>query len=206
VTDPAGPTTGGVNAGGVWGPTLTTERLRLRQFEDRDLDPFARICSDPDVMRHIGDGHVFDRIETWRAIALMLGHWQLRGYGTWAVEERPSGDLVGRIGLHNPEGWPGLEVGWLLGRAHWGRGYATEGARAAVDYAWRELGAGHLISLIYPANRRSIQVAERLGARHVRDIELNGRVTRVYGLDRPDPAGAPSEGPGPDPDPPGAGG
>ena len=115
----------------------------------------------------------------------MLGHWQLRGYGIWAVEERASGDLIGRIGLHNPEGWPGLEVGWLLARSRWGHGFATEGAAAAAAYAWRELGVDHLISLIDPANERSIRVARRLGEHPEGDVVLQGRPVSAYGMDRP---------------------
>jgi RimJ/RimL family protein N-acetyltransferase len=167
------------------GPVLTTDRLRLRQFGAADVEPYARICSDPETMRHIGDGRVLDLVDAWRAVALMLGHWQLRGYGIWAVEERATGELVGRIGLHRPEGWPALEVGWLLARPRWGRGYATEGAAAAVGYAWRELGAGHLVSLIDPANERSIRVAERLGESPEGEVHLDGRRALVYGMDRP---------------------
>jgi RimJ/RimL family protein N-acetyltransferase len=167
------------------GPVLSTERLLLRQFEADDVEPYARICADPETMRHIGDGRVLDLVGAWRAVALMLGHWQLRGYGIWAVEERATGELVGRIGLHRPEGWPGLEVGWLLARSRWGRGYATEGGAAAVGYAWRELDAGHLVSLIAPANERSIRVAERLGERPEGDVQLDGRRALVYGIERP---------------------
>ena len=95
-------------------PTLETERLRLRAFREDDLDAFAAIYADAEVMRFIGDGNVADRDGTWRVMSLLLGHWQLRGYGIWAAEEKETGALVGRIGLWNPEGWPGLEVGWLL--------------------------------------------------------------------------------------------
>ena len=96
-------------------------------------------------------------------MAVLAGHWELRGYGIWVVERE--GALIGRIGLCSPEGWPGLEVGWLLGRQAWGHGYATEAARAAVEYAWRELGAQQLISLIDAGERRVAAVAERLGMR-----------------------------------------
>jgi RimJ/RimL family protein N-acetyltransferase len=173
-------------------PLLGTHRLVLRSFEASDVETYARICADPETMRHIGDGRVLDLVGAWRAVALMLGHWQLRGYGIWAVEERATGELVGRVGLHRPEGWPGLEVGWLLARSRWGRGYATEAAAAAVDHAWHGLGAEHLISLIDPANDRSIRVAERLGERLEGELELSGRRTLVYGLTRP-----PSSEPGP---------
>jgi hypothetical protein len=95
----------------------------------------------------------------------MLGHWQLRGYGMWALIEQATGRLIGRAGLYNPEGWPGLEAGWLLARDRWGRGFATEAGRAVLTYAFTHLSADHVISLIHPANTASIRVAERLGER-----------------------------------------
>lgn len=165
--------------------TLETERLVMRQFRDDDLDAFHSMTSDPDVMRHIGDGHTFDREEAWKSLAQMLGHWQLRGYGLFALEERDTGQVVGRSGLYNPEGWPGIEVGWLLDRSSWGRGFATEAGRAALDYAWRELGVEHVISLIYPDNHASIRVAERLGETFEGTITRHGKPVSIYGIDRP---------------------
>src|SRR5262249_18364140 len=94
------------------------------------------------------------------------------------------GNLVGRIGLFNPEGWPGLELGWVLGRAYWGKGYATEGARRALEYAFRELNLEHVISLIHPENRPSIRVAERIGETLEGKTELFGHEVLVYGVDR----------------------
>jgi RimJ/RimL family protein N-acetyltransferase len=117
-------------------------------------------------------------------MAIFTGHWVLRGYGTWVVEERATGSMVGRVGLHRPAGWPGLEVGWALARSVWGRGYATEGGRAALDFAWRELDATRVISLIYPENTRSIAVAERLGETLERTMVINTRRVAVYGIDR----------------------
>jgi RimJ/RimL family protein N-acetyltransferase len=164
---------------------LDTERLILRMFRDDDLDAYAPMCADPDVMRYLGDGKPLARREAWRQMAMLLGHWQLRGYGNWAVEERATGRLIGRIGFHNPEGWPGFELGWVLGREHWGRGYATEGARRALAHAFEAMGRTHVISLIYPDNLASIRVAERLGERLEGRTELFGRDTLVYGIDRP---------------------
>ena len=111
--------------------TIETERLLLRMFRDEDLDDYAVVCADDDVMRYLGDGRALERWEAWRQMAMIIGHWQLRGYGPWAVEERSTGKVIGRIGFFNPEGWPGFELGWVLGKAYWGRGYATEGASAA---------------------------------------------------------------------------
>jgi RimJ/RimL family protein N-acetyltransferase len=161
---------------------LETERLILRQFREADLDAYADMCGDAEVMRYIATGQPLNRADSWRSMATMLGHWQLRGYGQWAVEERASGDMVGRIGCWNPEGWPGLEVGWMLRRRYWGRGFATEGARAALGYAFTVLGCGHVISLIRPDNAASIRVAERLGERLEGRTEVMGHEVLVYGI------------------------
>ncbi len=165
-------------------PTLETERLWLRAFREEDLDGYAAICADPEVMRYLGDGRVLSRADAWRQMALIIGHWTLRGYGLWAVEERATGVLIGRLGFFNPEGWPGFELGWMLRRASWGQGYATEGAGRALAHAFTEMGRDHLISLIRPDNRASIRVAERLGERLERRTDLFGQEALVYGIDR----------------------
>lgn len=163
--------------------TLQTERLFLRMFRDEDIDAYAEICADPEVMRFLG-GKTFTRGEAWRSMAMFIGHWTLRGYGVWAVEERATGKLAGRIGFHYPEGWPAFELGWTLGRAHWGKGYATEGARAALRYGFDELRKDHVISLIQPQNAASIRVAERLGEKLEGETELLGLRHLIYGISR----------------------
>ena len=146
-------------------PILSTPRLKLRQFRGADWDAYAAMCADPEVMRHIGAGGPLSRDDAWRSMAGMLGHWTLRGYGMWAIEERDVGAVIGRAGIINPADWPGPEVGYMLGRDWWGRGYATEAARAALDWGFATIGFDRLISLIDPANTASIAVAERLGER-----------------------------------------
>lgn len=166
-------------------PTLITERLVLRPFRDDDLDAYAEICADPEVMRYLSDGKPLSRAEAWRQMAFIVGHWQLKGFGLWALEEKESGALIGRAGLLHPEGWPGFEVGWTLGRQWWGKGYATEAARTALRYAFEELDRDHVISLIRPENHPSIRVAERLGERLEGEVEFFGGRTLIYGMDRP---------------------
>jgi RimJ/RimL family protein N-acetyltransferase len=163
---------------------LETERLNLRMFREDDLERYAAICADTEVTRYLSDGKALTRAEAWRQMAMIIGHWQLRGYGIWAVEERKSKDLVGRIGFFNPEGWPGFELGWVLGREHWGKGYASEGARRALDYAFTDMNREHVISLIHPDNRGSIRVAERIGERLEGRTELFGHEVLIYGIDR----------------------
>jgi RimJ/RimL family protein N-acetyltransferase len=162
-------------------PKLCTERLLLRSFSQDDFEAFAEIVSDPEVVRYLDDGAPISREDCWRGMALFVGHWHLRGYGWWAVEERGTGRFLGRIGLYNPEGWPGIEIGWLLDRRAWGSGLATEGATAALAYAFDVVHANHVISLIDPRNTRSIRVAEKLGETYERRIRHADRTLMVYG-------------------------
>ena len=164
--------------------TLETDRLTLRMLRESDFDAYAEMCADPQVMRYIGDGQPLLRPMAWRKMAMMIGHWSLRGYGLWAVEERSSGALVGHIGFWNPEGWPGFELGWTLRRSFWGQGYATEGARTALKFAFTQLEQPHIISLIHPENVASIRVAERLGERLFDSTELMGKPVLVYRITR----------------------
>jgi RimJ/RimL family protein N-acetyltransferase len=166
-----------------FGITLETDRLRLRMFRQTDLDAYAEMVGDPEVMRYLG-GKTLSRTEAWRHMAMVLGHWQLRGYGFWAVEERATGAMVGRVGLWYPEGWPDVEVGWTLRRAFWGRGFATEAARASLDLVFDTLGQDHMISLIHPDNAASIRVALRLGEQFEGQTEIMGNPALIYGIDR----------------------
>jgi RimJ/RimL family protein N-acetyltransferase len=164
-------------------PVLETERLLLRQFHEGDLDAYARITSDPLVMRHVG-GSPLTRDEAWRSLGYLLGHWKIRGFGLWAAEEKATGRLIGRIGLYRPEGWPGLEVGWLVDRARWGEGFASEGGAASLRHAFEALRARRVISVIEPGNDASIRVAEKLGERLRERIQLQGRRVLVYAIAR----------------------
>jgi RimJ/RimL family protein N-acetyltransferase len=165
-------------------PELKTKRLLLRGFRDGDLDAVAAMCADPDVMRYLGDGRTLDRADAWRQMAMFVGHWTLRGFGNWAVQELGSGAYVGRVGLFYPEGWPGRELGWVLAREHWGKGYATEAAGAVLDHVFEILGWPRTISLIYRDNARSIRVAERLGAHLEGQATIRGHTADVWVIDR----------------------
>lgn len=161
-------------------PVLTTARLRLRPFKQADLDAYAAICADAEVMRYIGAGGPVGRDVAWRHMALFLGEWALHGYGTWAVERRKDRQLIGRAGFLHPEGWPGCELAWTLARDAWGQGFAFEAARAALAYGRDQLGLGEVISLIRNDNQRSIALAERLGAQHHGSIDFMGSHALLY--------------------------
>jgi RimJ/RimL family protein N-acetyltransferase len=164
--------------------TLQTDRLILRPFCESDLDGYAAMCADPQVMQFLGDRKPLTRAEAWRSMAMMVGHWQLRGYGMWAVVERASGEFVGRIGPWFPEGWPGFEVGWILRREFWGRGFATEAGRASIQYAFTELDQLRVISLIDPNNTNSIRVAERVGEKLDGETTIGENRVLVYAISK----------------------
>lgn len=162
---------------------IETERLILRMWREEDLESYAEMCADPEVMRYLASKPM-TKSEAWRNMAMVIGHWHLRGFGMFAVEERATRELVGRVGPWLPDGWPGLEVGWSLRSKFWGRGFATEAARASINYAFTELDQPHVISLIHPENAASIRVAERLGETVEGATEIVGVKVRVYGIDR----------------------
>ena len=137
-------------------------RLVCARFVEDDLDAYAAIVAEPEVCRYLGNGGPSTATDAWRQIAVFLGHAQLRGYSQEAaLVERSTGALVGRAGSGSREGWPGLEVGWVLAPWVWGRGYATEAGLAWRDYAFRELGATELVSLIH---RDNLRLGPRRGA------------------------------------------
>ena len=118
----------------------------------------------------------------------MAGAWSLAGFGMFSVLEKASGEWVGRLGPWCPEGWPGTEVGWGISRQYWGRGYATEGSIAAIDWAFAELGWSEVIHVITPDNLNSQAVARRLGSTRLRQAILPapfaGLVVDVWGQTR----------------------
>jgi RimJ/RimL family protein N-acetyltransferase len=169
-------------------PTLETGRLRLRPFRPSDFEDYAALNADPEVRRYLGGGEdPWDRGRSWRHLAFLVGHWHLGGSGMWALELRETGDFLGLTGFAEPEGWPGFELAWTLGRCWWGHGYATEGARAALAHAFEVLGKESVISLIDPRNQRSIRVAERIGQRLQGRIDHFGREMLCYAVDRLSP-------------------
>ena len=160
-------------------PTIETERLRLRAFEGRDLEPYAEMYADDLFVRYL-DGNALTKQQTWENMAVILGHWSLLGYGIWAVERLGTGELVGRVGLLNLPGWPDVEVCWALSPKFWGNGFATEAAQASIRWAFREAGIRRLISLIHPDNKRSEAVALRLGERFREQIIFEAKPINVF--------------------------
>jgi RimJ/RimL family protein N-acetyltransferase len=144
---------------------IKTERLILRPIDpERDFAGWARAMGDAETVRYLG-GKPMDEANAWRNMAMVMGHWQIRGYGFFSLEDRASGEWVGRVGPWNPHGWPQPEVGWTISPDHLRKGYAMEAGRASIDYAFGELGWKSVVHVILEGNEASIGVAEKLGSR-----------------------------------------
>ncbi|WP_266181138.1 GNAT family N-acetyltransferase [Dyella humicola] len=161
-------------------PVLETARLRLTALGERHFETYAAMLADPASTRWVGDGQPLDRTNAWRSLAMLIGHWQLRGYGMWALELKETGEFVGRAGLMQPEGWPDLELGWMLRPEFRHHGYATEAGNAILEFAWRRLNAQRVISLVRIGNDASDRVAERLGGEHIDDMDFFGTNNHVF--------------------------
>ena len=141
---------------------LRTDRLILRAWRDDDLDAFAALNADPVVMEHFPS--LLDRAQTEAVVGRIRAHFDREGFGLWAVEAPGVAPFIGFTGLVRPSFMPeSIEIGWRLAHAYWGAGYATEAARAAVDYARDVLALPELISMTVPSNVRSQRVMAKLG-------------------------------------------
>ena len=145
-------------------PTLKTERLTLRSWDETDLAPFAEMSADSDVMRYFE--FTMTRDESDAYVAELQDRFRKWGFGYWVIEA-PGEKFAGFVGLSRPKieahFTPAIEIGWRLAKAHWGKGYATEGARAALKFGFDEVGADEIVSMASILNRPSLAVMERIG-------------------------------------------
>jgi RimJ/RimL family protein N-acetyltransferase len=180
---------------------LKTDRLVLRPWRRDDVRAYSRILQDPDVMRHWGSGMRFrikrtvanlvarvSDIEARHALVAMDRHWRKHRFGLWALEERESGALLGNAGLTVLDGWTGesanIEVGWLLARSAWGRGYAVEAGRASLEFAFDVRRLPRIVSVAFTSNWRSERVMQNLGLRPAGRMRWKGDEVVWYGMDR----------------------
>jgi RimJ/RimL family protein N-acetyltransferase len=175
------------------GPVIETARLKLRQWRGSDVAANTAMLSDPGTARFITvDGKpVTEELIGWRNAAVMAGHWVLHGIGMFVVEERSSGKYVGRVGPWFPPGWPGFEIGWGIVREFRGKGYATEAARAAIDWSFSTFELDRIIHCIDRENTASQAVARRLGAEMQGETDLFGHLADVWVTSRSKWQGSP---------------
>jgi RimJ/RimL family protein N-acetyltransferase len=147
---------------------LNTERLLLRRWCEADREPFACMNADPRVMEYFPAP--LTRLESDALVDRIEAHFAEHSWGAWAAELRATGEFIGFIGLNVPtfeaQFTPCVEIGWRLAAEHWGNGLATEGAHAALDYAFTELRLPEVVSFTTVANLRSRRVMEKLGMAH----------------------------------------
>jgi RimJ/RimL family protein N-acetyltransferase len=143
---------------------IETDRLLLRLPRAEDFAGYAEMQGDEEAARFIGGR--LSRAEAWRKFLQMPGAWAIQGFAMFSVMEKSSGEWLGQLGPWKPEGWPGTEVGWAFRRVAWGKGFATEAAVAAIDWAFTHLGWSEVIHSIHPDNRASQALAQRLGSRN----------------------------------------
>ncbi|MFF9349398.1 GNAT family N-acetyltransferase [Streptomyces sp. NPDC014734] len=162
---------------------IETERLSLRPLRTADADAFVELHADPRVSRFVG---TYSRQRALERLTVVERQWAERGHGLCAVLLRSSGELIGRSGLQYWEQFDEVELGWTFRAEHWGHGYATEAARACLDWGFATLAQHRFTAFIRPGNDPSVRVAERLGFTPRRQDTVNGNAVTVYAIDRPD--------------------
>jgi ribosomal-protein-alanine N-acetyltransferase len=165
---------------------VETARLRLRQFTPEDLDALCEITRDPEVMRYIGPGLPLSREETAANLGNLISAFSRRGFGRWALEKKAGGQLIGYCGLSLGLEEVGVEVAYMLARAEWGTGLATEAGRACLRYGFERLGLESIAGLTMHDNRKSRRVLERLGMKYVRAARFHGFDCAWYSVARRD--------------------
>ena len=158
---------------------VETERLILRCFKEEDWSDLHQLYSDP-LCTEYTIARALTKGESWRTMATMIGHWQIRGYGPYALEDKTTGKVMGPVGLWYPNDWPEPEIKWALSRAYWGLGYASEAARQVKKIAAEYLPEISLISLIYPDNQPSIELAKAIGATFEKEIAFRGHIAHIF--------------------------
>ena len=166
--------------------TIETERVYLRPFTFDDLDAFAVICSDQDVMRYIGAGRPLSREETQVRLNAIIEHRDKNGFGVWAAVDRSKSTLMGYCGLQFLDNTPEVEVGYRLAKRFWGMGLASETAKASLRYGFEELSLGRIVAVVQPANIASQRVLEKVGLRYVKDARFYNSEVKYYALTRED--------------------
>lgn len=162
---------------------IETARLVLRRFADADRDVVAGWNADPEFTRHLAG--VQTRTQSDEAFDRWQRHWDEHGFGLLAITWRENGELIGRVGPQYHRSWAhDPEVGWALDPAWWGRGIATEGGRASVDWAFGDLGYARVVSITTEANVGSRNVMAKLGFRLHEQVESEWGLLWVHALDR----------------------
>ena len=164
---------------------LETDRLVLRTFEDADWKDMHILYSDEECTRYTIQRTLTEG-ESWRMMAALIGHWQLRGYGPYALEEKQSSQVIGTCGLWYPNDWPEPEIKWALARKFWGKGFASEAAKAVLVMITKHMPELRPISLILEENHPSRKLAENLEAILESKLTFRNQPAIIYRHKLPD--------------------
>ena len=164
--------------------TIETERLHMRPFAFEDLDDFALLCADPEVMRFIGNGEPQSRERAEIRFNALIKHWNDQGFGPFAVTTKPSCEFAGFCGLQFLDDTREIEVGYRLRKRFWGMGLATEAARASLRFGFEELALDRIVAVVQPENVASCRVIEKIGLRYVRDARFYDTDVNYYAISR----------------------
>ena len=164
--------------------TVETARLYLRRFDSGDLDAFAVLNGDADVVRYIGDGKPQTRSQTQMRLNAVLDHWEQHGFGLCAVIAKAGGAFIGFCGLQYLDGTSEIEVGYRLAKRFWGKGLATEAASASLKYGFDELGLDRIVAVVHPENVASQMVIQKIGLQYEKDAQFYGSELEYYAITR----------------------
>jgi ribosomal-protein-alanine N-acetyltransferase len=166
---------------------VETSRLVLRPFTEADTEAYARVRADPSVIHWLTGG--VGMTETplavaQRVVSRYIAHWQERGFGPWAMIDKDTGELFGHMGLRLMPEFEEIDILYAMRTEYWGRGLATEGAKASRDYAFARMGLPKVIAIVEPSNRASIGVIRKIGFTYRRQVTYNGFEVAYHDLDR----------------------
>jgi len=159
--------------------TIASQRLVLRMFREDDWRFLHEHYADAECTKYTFR-RALSESESWYAMAKMVGHWHLRGYGPYAVEEKATGNVLGAVGLWYPKDWPEPEIKWALTRRYWGQGFASEAVRAVQAMAREHVPAISLISFIHSENAASIALALAVGGQLEKEVSFRGAPWHIY--------------------------
>jgi len=163
---------------------IETARLRLRRFTADDLDAVRRIYSDTEVLRYMWDGQARTEEQIRDALAFLMGGWEKRGIGMWAMVHKGHGEVIGRCGFTFLPGTTEAEIGYILARPYWGAGYATEAARACVRYGFEDRALPRIVAVTRPDNVASRRVLQKLGMAYEGLAQHYGAEQACYAIER----------------------
>ncbi|WP_420629516.1 GNAT family N-acetyltransferase [Candidatus Leptofilum sp.] len=161
-------------------PTLETDNLRLRPFSIIDTTAMHQIFNTKNVLKYFPGPRTLTVAQVQRSINRLLDHWQVKGYGLWALESRATGELVGRCGLQHITETDEVEIDFIVSPKFWGRGFATEAGQASLQYGFETLNQSLIVGIVHPENIASQRVLTKLGMQFAEETQYFGMAVQRF--------------------------